>query len=341
MSSLNCSDLPNPFTAMAFLSPRIAYQEQVSSYILVGTAGAMVWDILSNVHNDYRLLFESRVGLPTVAYFVSRVAALFFVLISTIFDSAPVGHCSAFQKAVNISFPVAASATSLLFFFRVRAVYSGNNLITLLFFCLWLSVLGGSLVLIDAVTATTIGPTNYCIDDEIKLSAGAAAITPLIHDTLVFVAISWRLSMISYVEDNPKTRAKAFLYGKYLPAFSRTLLRDGQLYYLITVGSNLLTVVMIYMSAVPVPYRTMFPVPNVMLTNAMACHVFRSTKLGVITEDGTAFGDTQDLLPLTFRRGERNDVDSRIIVGPPKVAHCARDTSPETPCHNPKHDFPV
>ena len=34
----------------------------------------MCWDIyiLNNLNNDYRLLFKYRVGLPTVAYFVSR-----------------------------------------------------------------------------------------------------------------------------------------------------------------------------------------------------------------------------------------------------------------------------
>jgi hypothetical protein len=29
-----------------------------------------------------------------------------------------------------------------------------------------------------------------------------------------------------------------------------------------------------------VTYRTMFSVSNVMVTNAMACHVFRNTKFG-------------------------------------------------------------
>jgi len=32
----------------------------------------MCWDILNNLTNDYRLLFKYQVGLPTVAYFVSR-----------------------------------------------------------------------------------------------------------------------------------------------------------------------------------------------------------------------------------------------------------------------------
>jgi hypothetical protein len=36
----------------------------------------MCWDILDNLNNDYQLLFKYRVGVPTVAYFVSRRASL-------------------------------------------------------------------------------------------------------------------------------------------------------------------------------------------------------------------------------------------------------------------------
>ena len=36
----------------------------------------MCWDILNNLNNDYRLLFKYRIGLPTVAYFISRRAGL-------------------------------------------------------------------------------------------------------------------------------------------------------------------------------------------------------------------------------------------------------------------------
>ncbi|KAH7908554.1 hypothetical protein BJ138DRAFT_342953 [Hygrophoropsis aurantiaca] len=293
--SLNCSDLPNPFTKLAFLEPRLAYQEQISSYILVGAAGALVWDVLSHLIDDYTLIFKCGVGFPTIAYFVSRLSTLFFVLISTIFDSAPVGHCSAFQKAINISFPIATSSTGLLFFFRVRAVYGGTTLATAFFGCLWLGVFACSLALISAVSATSIGTTEYCIDSGVSADVGAAIFPTLVYDTIVFVAISRRLAMLSFVDvsldesGSHRTRtpvwARAFLFGEYLPAFSRSLLRDGQIYYLVTVASNILSAVMLYMATAPAPYRTMFVVPTAVIANAMACHVFRSTKhLGFPTQ---------------------------------------------------------
>jgi hypothetical protein len=48
----------------------------------------------------------------------------------------------------------------------------------------------------------------------------------------------------------------------------------------ITVTANTLTVVMFYNTRVAPTYRVMFTVCNIMVTNAMACHVFRNTKFG-------------------------------------------------------------
>ncbi|EGO01350.1 hypothetical protein SERLA73DRAFT_167446 [Serpula lacrymans var. lacrymans S7.3] len=299
-SSINVTELLNPYTPMAFLPPDLAFQEQTSSYVLVGAAGAMVWDILTNINSDYKLLFKQRIGLPTIVYFISRIAALFYVLISTIFDSAPVGRCSIYQGAINVSYPITVPATSLLFFFRIRAIFTGNNYIISFFFALWLAVLGGSLTLLKGVRASTIGPTQYCINSVIEPYVGATVIMPLVHDTLVFLAISWCLVSNSHINYNATSRWKA-LSGHYLPNFSKSLLRDGQLYYLITVGGNLLTTIMVFVPSVSVPYRTMFTVPNVMLTNAMACHVFRSTKIDLIRGSAYREDSNRSTLPLAFR----------------------------------------
>lgn len=50
----------------------------------------------------------------------------------------------------------------------------------------------------------------------------------------------------------------------------------------ITVGSNILTLVMILTPSVPPVYHAMFTVPNVALMNAMACLVFRNIRFGII-----------------------------------------------------------
>lgn len=129
-------------------------------------------------------------------------------------------------------YAVAVPSTALLFFFRLRAIYDKNLLVVLFFFVVWLSVVGGSLTLITAVAAENIGPTVYCVQSGLKSYAASAPITSLIHDTLVFCAISWRLMMNTHVENNISKLAKGFMSGSSLPQFSRALLQDGQMYYL-------------------------------------------------------------------------------------------------------------
>ncbi|EMD35665.1 hypothetical protein CERSUDRAFT_96777 [Gelatoporia subvermispora B] len=315
-------ELPNLFTPMAFLPPDIAYQTTIGSYILIGSLGAFVWDLLTNLQNDYKLLFKCRIGLPTAVYFLSRVSSLFYVLASTIFETAPIGRCALLEKIVDIMYPISVSSTCLLFFFRIRAVFDRSNIIVALFFVVWLSVVGGTLTIVTAVKSINIGPTNYCLNASLKSYASAAGITPLIHDTLVFVAISLRLLMNSRVDwrRDWKLQARAFVTGEYLPVFSRALLQDGQLYFMFTVGSNLLTVAMVYATGVPVTYRTMFTVPNIMLTNSMSCRVFRNTKFGLFRDISMSTMATHSSIragsiPLSLRnnssRGE-NDTNTDI-----------------------------
>ena len=78
----------------------------------------------------------------------------------------------------------------------------------------------------------TIGPTMYCVDADVPPSAYAAIIAPLVHDTLVFIAISYRLVQNARIEGDIKQNFQIAMFGKYLPAFSRALLLDGQRYYL-------------------------------------------------------------------------------------------------------------
>ena len=48
---------------------------------------------------------------------------------------------------------------------------------------------------------------------------------------------------------------------------------------------NIFTVISVMSSGFPPLLRAMFTVPNVALTNAMACRVFRQLKLGLIVEN--------------------------------------------------------
>ena len=134
--------------------------------------------------------------------------------------------------------------TSLLFFFRTRAVFNKYPWATAFFAGLWLAVLGGCLTLIVGVFKA-IMPVNpasnmiaICLDSGISRFAVAATIIPLINDTvlLFFLAISWRLSRDSYDPYTLRSGIRFLIFGDYLPVFSKVLLQDGQAYYLLAIS---------------------------------------------------------------------------------------------------------
>ncbi|KAF9043113.1 hypothetical protein BJ165DRAFT_1529231 [Panaeolus papilionaceus] len=318
----------NPQTPMAFLPADLAFQVTIASYILVGSSGVLIWDILNNVTGDYKLLTKHRIGLPTIAYFISRFGSLGYVLASTIFETAAITFdCARFEKIVCALYPVAIPATALLFFFRVKAVFDRNQLVVAFFAFMWLAVLAGCLTVTQGVTGVNIGPTKYCLNFSLKDYVSAAAIIPLINDTFVFLAISWRLMTNTHVDYDIRSGVKTLMFGEYLPAFSKTLFQDGQAYYLTTVTTNLMTVIMLYIEAVPITYRTMFTVPNIALMNIMACRVFRNTKFGVFREtsistsrmNSTNPADrSASVIPLSLRKNvqtpNRSDIDTIQFV---------------------------
>jgi hypothetical protein len=70
------------------------------------------------------------------------------------------------------------------------------------------------------------------VNKDIDPFVASTTIIPVINDTLVFLAITWRLSRNSYTRLTLKDGFRFIVFGDYLPVFSRALLQDGQAYYL-------------------------------------------------------------------------------------------------------------
>ena len=156
--------------------------------------------------------------------------AMYQILIG--FLAAPISNCFHSLNALAVLFIFAISSTSLLFFLRARAVFLLNPLAAAFFGVLWLGVLGGSLTTITAIEGVNLGPTPYCTTGVIKFYSEAAAITPLINDSIVFFAISWHLCSNSSAHPTLRNDVRTMVFGDYLPAFSKSLLQDGQVYFL-------------------------------------------------------------------------------------------------------------
>ena len=124
------------------------------------------------------------------------------------------------------------SSSGLLFFLRLRAIYNRNRIVVASFFVLWLGLIAASLFVPLGTSGGPIGPTHYCQYTSFSESSYAGLIGPLIYDTLVFAAISWRLIHIRSVEMGYRDTVRTLFSKKGLPAFTARILVDGQLYYL-------------------------------------------------------------------------------------------------------------
>ena len=145
-----------------------------------------------------------------------------------------------FERLSTSFYCVVLIFSSLLFFFRTRAVFNRDPWVVSFFAGLWLAVLGGSLTFfVDAfIPSGSNSTTNImlCFSSGINPFIAATTIISLINDTLVFLAISWRLYRNSYDPYTLNGGIRSIIFGDYLPIFSKALLQDGQAYYLLALS---------------------------------------------------------------------------------------------------------
>jgi hypothetical protein len=132
------------------------------------------------------------------------------------------------QVALGCCFAVAVPSTASLFFLRVRAIFHKTPVIVGLFFALWVATLATSIMVPFGIEGTHIGTTQYCINASVKGYAGAGTVTNMVHGTLVFLAISFKLLSMN----EQSSRMKAFVNGQGVSRISSAILTSGQLYYL-------------------------------------------------------------------------------------------------------------
>lgn len=141
---------------------------------------------------------------------------------------------------------LSGSATSLLFLFRIMAVFYRSNLVKLGFTILWLSwllspvaVLFGSGHTCEQQQIFSCYPSHqalgflktdsYC--DAWSPISGMSIIAGLTNDTLVFLSISYRMAVNAMTTETWVARSRSFITGEGLYRISKVLLYSGQLYY--------------------------------------------------------------------------------------------------------------
>ncbi|KAJ7691885.1 hypothetical protein B0H17DRAFT_934565, partial [Mycena rosella] len=259
-----------------------------------------IWDILNNLRSDYKLLFKRKFHVVCIPYVLSRIGSLGYVFGTTIFVSYPLAACNTAFLTFNAFFPIGTSASALLWFFRLRAIYGGDRTVTFIFGFLWLAVAASTITLPIGATHTIslANPTGCLVVSAPKAYESTPGVVLLVYDTLVFLAISFRLgtNFTQTQQQTPWTNIKALLSGSNLPAFSKSLFTDGQIYYMITVILNILFTVMGIIPHLSPVYRGLLTVPCVTLTSVLACRVYRRTRLGVMRCDRDLTRPTQNPL---------------------------------------------
>ncbi|KAF7294093.1 hypothetical protein MKEN_01455900 [Mycena kentingensis (nom. inval.)] len=256
-----------------------AYTAQLSSYVLVASAAVLLWDLLNNLDEEYTIIFKRQWTVSFIAYVGARLASLVYVLGFAIYVVFPIGACAKTMHALNAFYPIAASSTAMLFYFRLRAV-CGACPITYVFLFLWLCVTGTSVTVPFGADGGRIGETAFCTALRVSPYIGIFTALQTVHDTGVFLAIS-----IQLLRDGPvrhtvreKIRAMTWSGGSRLHAFSRALFQDGQKYYLVSVLINILSLVVLNLPVHPV-YRGILGPVSITLTSIMACRVYRHARL--------------------------------------------------------------
>ncbi|CAA7262491.1 unnamed protein product [Cyclocybe aegerita] len=252
---------------------------------------AYVWDVLHNLHKDYVLLTKHRISFVTVAYFLSRVAGLVYAVGRALLLTTQVDDCRRLELA-NMSFlTICLCLDTLLFYVRVCAVYCNDTRIVVFFGLCWLVVVSTAALvpLIFADSVMHILPTKYCVELLYSRSRSLkpTSLAVMVYDVFVFFATSYRFYQLYSAEGTsiPKGLKIAF-FGASMPAFSKAMLHQSQVYYLIiALWKNGSLVCWLIFGAKQQLFVLMHLAPaTVVLSNILTCRVFRNTKLGLVSE---------------------------------------------------------
>jgi hypothetical protein len=139
-------------------------------------------------------------------------------------------HCNAVYYTLTGFTIIASPATAALFFLRVKAIYFDSKVVVTLFGLLWLAFSATIFLWTFSVKMAHIGTTQKCILLAVEHRVTASLLLHSTYDTLVFIAISLRITSAAF-----STGGKSLFRGDGLPHLSRSLLMGGQLYYLFVV----------------------------------------------------------------------------------------------------------
>ncbi|KZP07984.1 hypothetical protein FIBSPDRAFT_840687 [Athelia psychrophila] len=272
---------------------------RMMAYIALVDFTGYSYDWLLSIPGEHQVAARAGLIWPIAIYFLSRITTMGHLLMIVIFTFAPVGHCVPLTAFLAVCAATRAVCTSFLFLLRVRAVYLRSTVVTALFSILWLATVALNLFTYASIRAGPQTGTHFCTGSQVHHTT-YPSISSFVFDTLVFVAISYRLAADAATEQSWRARLLSVVTGKGLFSISRVLMTSGQLYYLATVLFFWVNLAVSVSPLVPVSARSSLTTSYMAFTNIMACTVFRGVALGMLENSPTSTGLSSTRIAAAF-----------------------------------------
>jgi len=206
-----------------------------------------VYEWLLCVNEEVEMCKRMRISIPVIMYYLSRLSTLVFTIASLIasaslqlqllphFAPRPLWWIN-ITKVLMVTSYTSLAPTSLLFFVRVWAIFSRSRMAQCLFTAMWAFTGIAPLALIwsetgpKCGTGLTVGKSfDTCLQNSVYMLF--LFLLLVFHNTVVFVCVSRRLR---YGAMGRRRYFRTYITGEGLQVVSRSLLRTGQLYYVVT-----------------------------------------------------------------------------------------------------------
>ncbi|KZP10265.1 hypothetical protein FIBSPDRAFT_711861, partial [Athelia psychrophila] len=190
-------------------------------------------------------------------------------------------NCTFLAAMIGVSAVISLASTSFLFFLRVRAVYLRSRYATALFGALWIVTVSSTIWASTTLRAehdSSPAVNGGCIMTGLQ-AVPSPLISTFVNDTLIFLAISYRLTTNAVADGGRRSRLMTIVNGKGLYSLSQLMLQTGQLYYFSTFLYFFVNLAIIWIPFVPPGAQPILITIHSSFTTTMACRVFRGVAL--------------------------------------------------------------
>ncbi|KZP10269.1 hypothetical protein FIBSPDRAFT_1051428 [Athelia psychrophila] len=284
---------------------KVGFRAQAVDYVFAANFAAYVYDWLLSISDELEIVSRSGLSPAIVIYLLSCISQISHLCLMAVFISslAPADNCAVLADMLAACGIMSIAFTSFLFFLRVRAVYLQSRYVTALFGAFWVVTVTLNIWSNTIVHAANIpSPTVVgCIGTGPVPSIALPLASIFVNDTLIFLAILYRLTANAVTDGGRHSRLLTIFKGKGLYSLSQSLLQTGQLYYFSTLLYFFLSFAIIWIPFAPPGGQFILVTAHIGFTNIMACRVFRGVALGMIHMEHLPNGLTSTAIANAFQ----------------------------------------